>query len=137
MAAGEDMEKFALENAKADDNAVAGVYQKAGAKVYDLDDATLKRWQAQPGVLAIGRWADGMVPPRQIVAVGYHERVHGRWGWPEMGGWVFGFCNQLADRAEGPPNWAVVFALLQPRDETQDHTAMVMLWRLGRMGARP
>jgi len=54
MAAGEDMEKFALENAKADDNAVAGVYQKAGAKVYDLDDATLKRWQA----LAAPVWKD-------------------------------------------------------------------------------
>jgi hypothetical protein len=105
----------------------------APAGVSRFHDGHWKRWQAQPGVLAIGRWADGMVPPREIVAVGYHERVHGRWGWPEMGGWVFGFCNQLADRAEGPPNWAVVFALLQPRDETQDHTAMVMLWRLGRM----
>jgi hypothetical protein len=92
-----------------------------------------KRWQAQPGVLATGRWSDGMAPSRQTVAVGYHERVHGRWGWPEMGGWVFGFCNQLADHAEGPPNWAVVFALLQPRDERHDHTAMVMLWLRGRM----
>jgi hypothetical protein len=92
-----------------------------------------KRWQAQPGVLARGRWSDGMAPPRQTVAVGYHERVHGRWGWPEMGGWVFGFCNQLADSADGPPEWAVVFALLQPRDQRHDHTAMVMLWRRGRM----
>jgi hypothetical protein len=92
-----------------------------------------KRWQAQPGVLAAGRWEDGMAPARQTVAVGYHERVHGRWGWPEMGGWVFGFCNQLGDRADGPPNWALVFALLQPRDEAHDHTAMVMLWRRGRM----
>jgi hypothetical protein len=92
-----------------------------------------KRWQAQPGVLATGYWADGMAPARQTTAVGYHERVHGRWAWPEMGGWVFGFCNQLTDRAEGTPNWAVVFALLQPRDEAHDHTAMVMLWRRGRM----
>jgi hypothetical protein len=92
-----------------------------------------KRWQAQPGVIATGYWADGMSPPRETTAMGYHERVHGRWGWPEMGGWVFGFCNQLADHAEGPPNWAVVFALLQPRDERHDHTAMVMLWRKGRM----
>jgi hypothetical protein len=92
-----------------------------------------KRWQAQPGVLATGRWHDGMVPARDVAAVGYHERVHGRWGWPEMGGWVFGFCNQLGDRADGPPNWALVFALLQPRDESHDHTAMVMVWRRGRM----
>ena len=37
-----------------DDNAVAGVYVKAGAKVSDLDDATLKRWQA----LARPVWKD-------------------------------------------------------------------------------
>jgi hypothetical protein len=105
----------------------------APAGVSHFHGTNWKRWQAQPGVLATGRWADGMTPPRETVAVGYHERVHGRWAWPEMGGWVFGFCNQLADRPEGPPNWAVVFALLQPRDEPRDHTAMVMLWRRGRM----
>jgi hypothetical protein len=105
----------------------------APAGVSHFHQTNWKRWQAQPGVLARGRWADGMAPPRETVAVGYHERVHGRWAWPEMGGWVFGFCNQLADRLDGPPNWAVVFALLQPRDEAHDHTAMVMLWRRGRM----
>ena len=46
MAVGADMEKFAIESAKADDVAVANVYTKAGAKVVDLDDATLKKWQA-------------------------------------------------------------------------------------------
>jgi TRAP-type C4-dicarboxylate transport system substrate-binding protein len=46
MAVGADLEKFAVDSAKADDNAVAAVYQKAGAKVYDLDDAALARWQA-------------------------------------------------------------------------------------------
>ena len=46
MAVGAEMEKFALEGAKADDQAVAGVYTKAGAKVFDLDDATLRKWQA-------------------------------------------------------------------------------------------
>jgi hypothetical protein len=45
MAVGEEMEKFGTEGAKADDIAVAGVYQKAGAKVYDLDAPTLKKWQ--------------------------------------------------------------------------------------------
>ncbi len=105
----------------------------APAGVSHFHGTNWKRWQAQPGVLATGYWSDGMAPPRQTAAVGYHERVHGRWAWPEMGGWVFGFCNQFTDRAEGPPNWAVVFALLQPRDEAHDHTAMVMLWRRGRM----
>jgi TRAP-type transport system periplasmic protein len=46
MAAGLAQEKFALDAAKADDRAVADVYLKAGAKVYDLDEATVKKWQA-------------------------------------------------------------------------------------------
>jgi len=44
MEVGRELEKFALDAAKADDEAVAGVYQKAGAKVYDLDAATVKKW---------------------------------------------------------------------------------------------
>jgi len=46
MSVGADMEKFAVQAAKADDNEVANVYTKAGAKVSDLDDATLRKWQA-------------------------------------------------------------------------------------------
>ena len=46
MGVGAELEKFAVDSAKADDIAVAGVYQKAGAKVSDLDDATLAKWQA-------------------------------------------------------------------------------------------
>ena len=45
MAVGAEMEKFGEDGAKADDQAVAGVYTKAGAKVYDLDAATVKKWQ--------------------------------------------------------------------------------------------
>ncbi|MGH7499353.1 MAG: hypothetical protein ACREL3_10935 [Gemmatimonadales bacterium] len=105
----------------------------APAGVSHFHRTNWKRWQAQPGVLATGRWDDGMVAPRETTAVGYHERVNGRWAWPEMGGWVFGFCNQLGDRLDGPPSWAVVFALLQPADEQREHTAMVMVWRGGRM----
>ncbi|MDM4766580.1 TRAP transporter substrate-binding protein DctP [Pelomonas sp. SE-A7] len=45
MAVGAEMEKFGTEGAKADDKLCAEVYAKAGAKVYDLDEATLKRWQ--------------------------------------------------------------------------------------------
>jgi len=54
MAVGADLEKFAVESAMADDVAVAGVYVKAGAKVSDLDDATLKKWQS----LAKPVWQD-------------------------------------------------------------------------------
>ena len=46
MAAGAAQEKFALDSARADDKAVADVYIKAGAKVYDLDEATVRKWQA-------------------------------------------------------------------------------------------
>ncbi len=46
MSVGADLERFALDSAKADDQLLASVYQKAGAKTYDLTDATVKRWQA-------------------------------------------------------------------------------------------
>jgi TRAP-type C4-dicarboxylate transport system substrate-binding protein len=45
LAVGGELEKFALESAKADDQAVAAAYAKAGAKTYDLSEATVKRWQ--------------------------------------------------------------------------------------------
>jgi TRAP-type C4-dicarboxylate transport system substrate-binding protein len=45
MAVGGELESFAQDAAKADDQAVVAVYSKAGAKVYDMDEATLKQWQ--------------------------------------------------------------------------------------------
>jgi len=45
MGVGAELEAFARDAAKADDKAAAEVYAKAGAKVYDLDDATLRKWQ--------------------------------------------------------------------------------------------
>ena len=46
LALGQELEAFATEAAKADDQAVAQAYQKAGAKTFDLSEATVKRWQA-------------------------------------------------------------------------------------------
>ena len=46
MAVGGELETFARDAAKADDKAVVDVYAKAGAKIYDMDVPTLKRWQA-------------------------------------------------------------------------------------------
>ena len=46
MAVGAEMEVFARDAAKADDQAAADIYAKAGAKVYDMDEPTLKKWQA-------------------------------------------------------------------------------------------
>jgi TRAP-type transport system periplasmic protein len=45
MAVGAEMEQFALKAAKADDEQIAKIYQKAGARVDDLNEATVKRWQ--------------------------------------------------------------------------------------------
>ena len=45
MAAGAEQEKFATDAAKADDKIAAEVYAKAGAKVFDLDEATVRKWQ--------------------------------------------------------------------------------------------
>ena len=46
MAVGAEQEKFATDAARADDKIVADVYTKAGAKCYDIDNATLGKWQA-------------------------------------------------------------------------------------------
>jgi len=46
MAVGAELETFARDAAKADDKAAADIYAKAGAQVHDLDDPTLKKWQA-------------------------------------------------------------------------------------------
>ena len=46
MAVGAEQEKFAEDAARADDKLVADIYAKAGAKVYDIDLATLAKWQA-------------------------------------------------------------------------------------------
>lgn len=46
MQVGAEMEKFGTDAARADDKLVAEVYAKAGAKVHDLDDATVAKWRA-------------------------------------------------------------------------------------------
>ncbi|MEO8935958.1 MAG: TRAP transporter substrate-binding protein DctP [Burkholderiaceae bacterium] len=46
MSTGAELEAFATQSAKADDKLVAEVYAKAGAKIYDIDEATVKKWQA-------------------------------------------------------------------------------------------
>jgi TRAP-type C4-dicarboxylate transport system substrate-binding protein len=46
MALGAEMEAFARQEAQADDRRAADVYAKAGAKVFDLDAATVAKWQA-------------------------------------------------------------------------------------------
>ena len=45
MAVGAELESFARDAARADDKMAADIYAKAGAKVYDMDEPTLKKWQ--------------------------------------------------------------------------------------------
>ncbi len=42
---GAELEKFAMDSAKADDQAVGALYLKHGAQVHDLSAETVKRWQ--------------------------------------------------------------------------------------------
>jgi hypothetical protein len=97
------------------------------------------RWQSEPGVRGRGTLR---TPQGEVVrdVVGYHERVRGRWSWPDLGGWVFGFANAPSggEDAEsgdeqGPPPWSVVFTLIQPERPVDAVTGSVMLWRRGRM----
>ena len=46
MSVGAELEAFARDAARADDKIAAEIYAKAGAKVYDMDEVTLKKWQA-------------------------------------------------------------------------------------------
>lgn len=46
VSVGSDMERFAVEGAKADDAKVASIYEKAGGKASDLSAATVERWRA-------------------------------------------------------------------------------------------
>jgi hypothetical protein len=92
------------------------------------------RWQSEPGIIARGEWGFKDRVFKNVDAVGYHERVRGCWGWPEMGGWVFGFANdpQLTEPGAAPPT-AVVVTLIQPSEPPNSPSASVMLWRSGRL----
>jgi TRAP-type C4-dicarboxylate transport system substrate-binding protein len=45
MEVGESLEKFGMEASKADDQKLAEIYAKAGAKLHDMDDATFNQWR--------------------------------------------------------------------------------------------
>ncbi|MDQ6685602.1 MAG: TRAP transporter substrate-binding protein DctP [Pseudomonadota bacterium] len=68
MAAGAEQEKFATDAAKADDKAAAEIYAKAGAKVHDLDDATVRKWQAIARETAWKDYADRNETCKSLIA---------------------------------------------------------------------
>ena len=58
MATGGELEAFATQSAKDDDKRVADVYGKAGAKLYDIDEPTVRKWQAIARATAWKDYAD-------------------------------------------------------------------------------
>jgi hypothetical protein len=91
------------------------------------------RWQSETGVIANGQWSFADGSRIDVRAVGYHERVRGHWGWPELGGWVFGFANAPLGDDDRPPAYAVVFTFINPLSPDDATTASLMLWRDGRL----
>lgn len=90
------------------------------------------RWQSEVGVRGQGRFQTAQ-GSQTVDLIGYHERVRGRWSWPDLGEWVFGFANDLADAPDRPPAWAAVFTFIRPSGRADDTTASFMLWKCGRM----
>ena len=90
------------------------------------------RWQSEPGVRVYGSMDFDGSRGMAVDAVGYHERVRGRWGWPELDEWVFGFANDLSGGDAGvPPEYAGVFTFIKPRQPNDATTASFMLWHKG------
>src|SRR5579864_5515683 len=55
MDVGHDLESFATSSARIDDSAVAVVYKAAGAKVADMEEATVNRWRK---IAETAAWSD-------------------------------------------------------------------------------
>ena len=68
MAVGAEQEKFAMDAARADDRLVADIYVKAGAKAYDIDSATLAKWQAIAKATAWKDYADRSDSTKALMA---------------------------------------------------------------------
>jgi TRAP-type C4-dicarboxylate transport system substrate-binding protein len=58
MNLGAELEQFGTKEAMADDQKVAEVYTKKGAKVADLDDATVEKWRVIARATAWKDYAD-------------------------------------------------------------------------------
>ena len=90
------------------------------------------RWQSEPGVTATGTWR--LHGEEHFVdAIGYHERVRGRWSWPDLDEWVFGFANELDGAPGSAPRYAGVFTFIKPRHPPTAITGSFMVWRDGVM----
>ena len=75
MAVGADLEKFALRAAQADDAAVASVYQRAGAKVTDMNAESLRKWQAVARTTAWREFSERSDNCAKLMALAEHSIV--------------------------------------------------------------
>ena len=55
MDVGLELEAFGIAGAKADDEAIVGIYNKAGIKVHDMDEKTVEKWRA---IAETAAWTD-------------------------------------------------------------------------------
>lgn len=101
-------------------------------QTFVFSDHSYFRWQPVVGVRADGIFNNGKTPAKRARFWGYHERVRGRWGWPELGGWIFGFCNAKSE-TDGPPPWSLVFGTIHPASSPMDHGAHLFVWKRGRL----
>jgi TRAP-type C4-dicarboxylate transport system substrate-binding protein len=74
MAIGAEMEKFGTAEAVADDQKVADVYAKKGAKVSDLDDAIVDKWRAIARDTAWKDYAEKTATSAELMKLA--EQVH-------------------------------------------------------------
>jgi TRAP-type transport system periplasmic protein len=75
MALGAELEQFGTQEAKADDQKVADVYANKGAKVADLDDATVDKWKAIARDTAWKDYAGKTALSAELLRLA--EQVHG------------------------------------------------------------
>jgi TRAP-type C4-dicarboxylate transport system substrate-binding protein len=74
MGLGAELEAFATKEAMADDQKVAEVYAKKGAKVADLDEATVEKWRAIARATAWKDYADRTALSAELLKLA--EAVH-------------------------------------------------------------
>jgi len=75
LAIGAEMEQFGMQEAMADDQKVAEVYSKKGAKVLDLDDATVEKWRAIARETAWKDYAGKTAPSAELIKLAQQVQV--------------------------------------------------------------
>lgn len=67
MDVGTSLEKFGMEESKKDDQRLADIYAKAGAKVHDMDEATFNKWRDIAQASAFKDYEDNVKNGKQLL----------------------------------------------------------------------